>query len=140
MVCGLTLNEGISSLAKIYLAALQAVSYGTRHIIETLNQHGYKIHMCGGGTKNPLWLREHANVTGCKVKLPREPEAVLLGDAILAATAAGTYETVEQAIENMSAMDKVIEPDEETKAFHDKKYQVFLRMYDDQIAYNAIME
>ena len=50
-----------------------------------------KIHACGGGTKNPLWLQEHADITGCDIVLPREPEAMLLGTAILAAVAAEAY-------------------------------------------------
>ena len=42
---------------------------------------------CGGDTKNPVFLREHADATGCRVVLPREPEAVLLGAAMLGAVA-----------------------------------------------------
>lgn len=36
----------------------------------------------GEGTKNGLFLKEHADICGCKIILPRESEAVLLGSAV----------------------------------------------------------
>ncbi|MBI5793613.1 FGGY-family carbohydrate kinase, partial [Candidatus Uhrbacteria bacterium] len=59
IISGLTLDESIETVAKRYYAAIQAIAYGTRHIIEEMNKHGYRIkriHACGGGTKNLLWL------------------------------------------------------------------------------------
>jgi len=79
-------------LALEYLATIQAVAHGTCHIIDTMNAHGYRIsttaQSTGGDSKNPVFLREHADATGARLLLPREPEAVLLGSAILAARAA----------------------------------------------------
>ena len=43
-----------------YLATLQASGYGTRHINDGMINSGHQITrilMCGGGTKNPYWLR-----------------------------------------------------------------------------------
>jgi ribulose kinase len=39
--------------------------------------------MSGGLTKNSLFVSETADVTQCTVILPKEPEAVLLGSAVL---------------------------------------------------------
>ena len=142
MVCGLSLNKDLAELAKVYMAAIQSVSYGTRHIIETMNQAGHqitRIHMCGGGTKNPLWLRGHANVTGCEIVLAEEDEAVILGSAILAATACGDYESLTDAMAAMSSTGKVIKPQPESQPFHDAKYRVFHEMYEDQVKYKAMM-
>src|SRR6185312_4650609 len=94
IMAGLPLSATADDLALQYLAAIQAVAYGTRHIIEEMNRRGYRIDTilaCGGGTKNPVFLREHAAVTRCRVVLPAEPEAVLLGSAVLGAVAAGRY-------------------------------------------------
>src|SRR5439155_161089 len=90
MVPGLCATE--DDLAVLYLATVQAIAYGTRHILEALNAQGYGIDTIlasGGGTKNPVFVREHSDVTGCRVVLPREPEAVLLGAAMLGAVASG---------------------------------------------------
>ena len=91
----LLLNSGqglLDLLQGVRRLAVQAVAHGTRHIVDTLNEAGYQIDTlfaCGGGTKNPVFLREHADISGCRLVLPREPEAVLLGSAILGAVAAG---------------------------------------------------
>lgn len=143
MVSGLSMNKGLSELARIYLAAIQSVSYGTRHIIEAMNSAGHqitRIHMCGGGTRNSLWLREHANVTGCEIVLGAEEEAVILGSAMLAATACGDFPDLKAAMAAMSAKGQVIKPDNRTKAFHDAKYKVFHEMYEDQMKYKAMMK
>jgi ribulose kinase len=37
-ICGLKLEKGVQDLAKSYLAAVQAVAYGTRHIVEEMEK------------------------------------------------------------------------------------------------------
>ena len=72
-VSGLTPSATADDLAVLYLATIQAVAYGTRHILEEMNRKGYPIGTllaCGGGTKNPVFLREHADITGCAIVLP----------------------------------------------------------------------
>ena len=94
----------------------------------------------GGGSKNPIFLREHADITGRKIVLPKEPEAVLLGSAMLAAVAAGDCATVTDAMTKMSSAHTVIQPCQGAAArYHDAKHEVFLRMYEDQLQYNALM-
>ena len=143
MVSGLRLAAGPEDLALLYLATVQAVAYGTRHIVETLNAEGYAIDTilaCGGGTKNPVFLREHADATGCAVVLPQEPEAVLLGAAVLGAVAGGLRPDVPQAMAAMSRAGSIIEPaTDAVRLYHDAKYAVFQRMYADQMAYRSIM-
>ncbi len=143
MISGLRLSDSIESLAILYLATIQALAHGTRQIIEALNARGYRIDTlvaCGGGTKNPLFVREHADVTGCRMVLPREPEAVLLGAAMLGAVAAGEYATLQDAVTAMNGVGEVITPaGGETRAYHARKHQVFLRMHADQLAYRTLM-
>jgi ribulose kinase len=143
MISGLRLADTIDDLAVHYLATIQAIAHGTRHIVDTLNDHGYAIDTiiaCGGGTKNPLLLREHADATGCRIVLPAEPEAVLLGSAILGATAAGAFASVTDAMAAMSRAGRTIAPATGAVAdFHAAKHRVFLRMHDDQMAYRGIM-
>jgi FGGY-family pentulose kinase len=145
MVSGLKLTSGADALALHYLATVQALALGTRHILEAMRAHGYRIATLiatGGDAKNPVFLREHADATGCRVVLPREPEAVLLGSAMLGAVASGTHRAVADAMRAMSAADRVIEPAPSGSAvrrYFDAKYGVFLRMYEDQMAYRKLM-
>ena len=92
MISGLKLHTGRDALALLYLATVQAIAHGTRHILETMRAHGHTVTTLiatGGDAKNPVFVREHADATGCRVVLPREPEAVLLGSAMLGAVACG---------------------------------------------------
>lgn len=143
MVSGLKLEDGVDALALLYLATVQALAHGTRHIVDEMNRHGYRIATlvaCGGDTKNPLFVREHADVTGCRVVLPKEREAVLLGAAILGAVASGDRASVLDAMATMTAAGRVIEPSPALAGHHDAKHRVFLRMHDDQLAYRALMD
>ncbi len=143
MLSGLPLSATADDLALLYLATIQAVAYGTRHIIATMNEHGAAIDTilaCGGGTKDRVFLREHADATGCRVVLPGEPEAVLLGSAMLGAVAAGVHADVQTAMGAMSTAGRVIEPSRgRIGAFHDAKYAVFQRMHQDQLDYRGLM-
>ena len=143
IISGLTLDDSIEAVAKLYYATIQAIAYGTRHIIEEMNKHGYKIkriHACGGGTKNPLWLQEHADITGCEIILPKEPEAVLLGSAILAAVGAGKFNSIEEAAVQMSGVGEKYLPNKKHVRFHQAKYQVFRKMYEHFKEYKRSLE
>ncbi|MDD5201205.1 MAG: FGGY-family carbohydrate kinase [Terrimicrobiaceae bacterium] len=142
VIAGLGLSVTLDDLARQYLAAVQAVAYGTRHILEEMNRKGYAIQtllVCGGGTKNPVFLREHADITGCALVLPKEPEAVLLGSAVLGAVAAGKHPTVLDGMNAMNASQKVILPAPAPSSWHDRKYKVFHRMHADFVEYRRIM-
>ena len=142
-VSGLRLSDTVDDLALLYLATIQAVAHGTRHIIDTMNEAGYRIDTifaCGGGTKNPVFLREHADVTGCRIALPREPEAVLLGAALLGAVAAGDQPSVLDAMAAMTQVGETIAPAGGAVAqYHGAKHRVFHRMYDDHQAYRELI-
>ncbi len=136
IVDGLTLDESLYSLALHYYATLQAVAYGTRDIVRAMNESGYRItslYVTGGGTKNPVWLQEHADATGLTLLLPREPEAVLLGAGILAATAAGAYPSVAEAMRGMCATGEVVTPNPDTADYHTAKFEIFREMYQEQL-------
>jgi FGGY-family pentulose kinase len=143
VVAGLRLSDTADDLALLYLATIQAVAHGTRHIIDAMNARGYAIETvfaCGGGTKNPLFLREHADITGCRIVLPQEPEAVLLGSAILGAVAAGEFSSVLAAMSAMNrAADVIVPATGRVADFHAAKHRVFQRMHADFLACRQIM-
>ncbi|XP_009696922.1 PREDICTED: FGGY carbohydrate kinase domain-containing protein, partial [Cariama cristata] len=98
MVVGLTLSRGLDELALIYLATIQAIALGTRHILETMQAAGHHINtlfLCGGLSKNPLFVQMHADITGKPVVLSKEVESVLVGAAILGACASGDFASIQ---------------------------------------------
>ncbi|HZT41816.1 MAG TPA: FGGY-family carbohydrate kinase [Chthonomonadaceae bacterium] len=136
IIDGLTLDDSLASQALRYYATLQAVAYGTRDIVRAMNEAGYRIEtmfVTGGGTKNPLWLQEHADATGLTLVLPKEPEAVLLGAAMLAATAADIFPDVPAAMQGMSGCGQVVRPNPATAAYHEAKFALFREMYREQL-------
>jgi FGGY-family pentulose kinase len=144
MVSGLSLANELEALARLYLATLQGIAYGTRHIIESMNEQGYRIDTLlatGGDTKNAVFVREHADATGCRIVLPAEPEAVLLGSAILGAVAAQDQPSVLIAMGAMSHAGRVVEPspNSQVRDFHARKYRVFHAMHRHQLEYRRAM-
>ncbi|MDW8846826.1 FGGY-family carbohydrate kinase [Erwinia sp. MMLR14_017] len=144
ILTGLKLSRTPEDMALHYLATVQAIALGARHIIETMNQTGYSIDTImasGGGTKNPVFVQEHANATGCAMLLPEESEAMLLGSAMMGTVAAGVYESLPEAMNAMSRIGKTVTPQtNEIKRFYDQKYQVFREMYHDHMKYRQMMQ
>jgi FGGY-family pentulose kinase len=137
LIDGLVLDTSRDSLALAYLATIQAVAYGTKAIVDAMNANGYdirRIHVVGGGTKNPLWLREHADILGMPLHLPDEPESVLLGSAVLGASAAGAYPTVVDAMRSMCRSGSVVKPSPSTRRYHDAKFDCYRELYAQQAA------
>ncbi|XP_076601289.1 FGGY carbohydrate kinase domain-containing protein isoform X3 [Chaetodon auriga] len=86
MVIGLSLSQTLDDLALLYLATVQALALGTLHILEAMKEAGHDIRtlfLCGGLSKNSLFVQIHANATGLPVVLPDQMEAVLIGAAVL---------------------------------------------------------
>jgi ribulose kinase len=141
MVSGLALSAGADDLARLYLAAVQGIAYGTREILEALAGQGYApdtLVATGGDARNPVFLREHADATGCRVVLPEEPEAVLLGAAMLGAVAGGLHADVATAMAAMSRPGRVVRPDPAARRLHEARHRIHRRMREDQRAYRAI--
>ncbi|KAF4088819.1 hypothetical protein AMELA_G00059040 [Ameiurus melas] len=142
MVIGLSLSQTLDDLALLYLATLQSTALGTRHILDAMREAGHDIttlFLCGGLSKNALFVRMHANVTGLPVVLAAEREAVLVGAAVLGACASRDYTSIQEAMENMAKIGKVVRPNLELESFYRKKYAVFLRMFAHQREYAALM-
>lgn len=129
-------------LALDYLACVQALAYGTRHILDQLALNGVRpgaIVISGGLAKNRLYCQSHADVTGLPVLLPDQQEPVLLGTAMLAAVGAGGFSGFSAAMAAMSGAATVLNHDPATTDFHTRKYNVFRAMHDRYAVYSAMM-
>ena len=84
-------------------------------------------------------LDDGKNALGVDVAFPAEPEAVLLGAAVLGATASGAYADVEKAMAAMTRLGDVIRPDPALRAFHDAKYRCFHKLQATQSEMKATM-
>ncbi|XP_061549455.1 FGGY carbohydrate kinase domain-containing protein isoform X4 [Phycodurus eques] len=142
MVVGLSLSQTLDDLALLYLATMQALALGTLHILEAMKEAGHDIKtifLCGGLSKNSLFVQTHANATGLPVVLPQQTEAVLVGAAVLGACASQDHGTIQEAMAKMAKVGKVIEPDCSLRSFYQRKYKVFRRLVDHQREYQDLM-
>jgi ribulose kinase len=107
-----------------------------------MNAAGHQIErivMCGGGTKNPYWLRENADATGCEIHLVSEEDAVTLGAALLGAVASGAFASMPDAAAQLVRPGGSVAARASTRAFHDAKYAIYLQMYQDMDRYRTAM-
>ncbi|WP_454197996.1 FGGY-family carbohydrate kinase [Nocardia sp. Marseille-Q1738] len=89
IIAGLTLGHG---RAELYRAVLEGIAYGVRHNLAAMTEAGgqaSRLVAVGGGTKGGLWTQIVSDVTGLEQQLPADTVGACLGDALLAAEAAG---------------------------------------------------
>jgi len=132
VVDGLTLDTSPEAVALLYYATLQGLAYNIRDVLRNMGEQGYRIdqiYATGGSIKNRLWLQEHADATGCTIVINQEPEAVLLGSAILGAVASGAYADLPAAMKAMCHPGQIVEPNPDTFEYHNRKFAIFREMY-----------
>jgi ribulokinase len=105
----------------LYRAIMEGVCYGTEHIMRYFREAGFipsEVYACGGATQSVLWMQIQSDVLGMPIYLTEEPNAPLLGDAILAAYGAGVCESIEEAASRMVKIRDKIDPNpENTEAY-----------------------
>lgn len=140
VISGLTLDHSFDSLCRLYYRTAVAVALGTRHILDALNAQGWRIdtlHVAGGHTRNPLLMELYADATGCTVTEPAE-DAVLLGSAMTAATAADLYPSLPEAAAGMARTAASRVPDPAKRAGFDRDYRIFRLMHEQRRAIDAV--
>ena len=141
VVSGLALDASFDSLCRLYWRTAIAIALGVRHILEALNENGYLIdtlHVTGGHTRNPLMMELYADATGCTVVEPLADEAVLVGTAMAAATAAGLYPDLDAAGLAMRQDVRTRLPNPAAAKRFDRDYRIFLEMHRQRRALEAI--
>ncbi|WP_430470715.1 FGGY-family carbohydrate kinase [Thalassospira lucentensis] len=144
VISGLTLDQSEESFLKLYWATACAIAYGTRHIIDALNDTGYDIthiHLSGGHTASAVLVKLYADVTGCTVVMSDCQEPVLLGSAMLAAGALDDADGIDglaKAARKMAGKETSYAPDPTAKADHDRRYAIFHMMHAQRQALDEI--
>ncbi|WP_196259792.1 FGGY-family carbohydrate kinase [Pelagibacterium limicola] len=132
VISGLSLDASFDGLCRLYWRTAVSIALGVRQILETLNRRGYAIdtlHVAGGHTRNPLLMELYADATGCVARELTGADAMLLGTAMVAATAAGLYAELPQACAAMQHTSTPRQPDLSRKAHYDRDYAVFLKLH-----------
>lgn len=126
---GLTLKHGREHL---FRAAIEGVAFGSELILESMRTNGFfpeSIVVSGGATHSELWLQIHSDVSNLPLILTKNPDAPLLGCAILAAVGAEIYEDIPTAVEQMVQFDRVIEPNSQVNTEYQPFYEAYKASY-----------
>lgn len=134
IIAGLGMETDLDSLLALYIAGLCGIGYGLRQIIETQASYGAPVQrlvISGGAGSHDLVRQILADATGLSVTATEADEPVLLGSAILAAVASGTYPDVPRAMSAMSRARQSFDPTTgAVQDLHARRYESFLTLQD----------
>jgi len=118
---------------RIYRSLVEATAFGSRAIVERFRAQGTRIDSAiaigGVAKKSRFVMQTIADVMNIEVTVPEGDQAVALGAAMFAATAAGLYPKVEAAQQAMSSgTESVYRPDPDRAKQYDRLYQNYLAL------------
>jgi L-ribulokinase len=119
----------------IYRALVESTCFGAKAIVDRFIEEGIPIKgiigMGGVAKKSPYVMQMMSNVLNMPIRIVKSDQAVALGAAMFAATAAGAFSKVEEAVEAMGAgFEKTYEPDSEMVNHYRKKYESYRSLAD----------
>ncbi len=98
-----------------------------KKIEEFTNIKAKEIVFAGGASKGELWCQILADVTGCRVKIPKVTEATALGTAMAAGVGAGVYDSISSASKKLVRWQREYTPNQDNY----RVYQVLQKKWQD---------
>ncbi|MEV7027926.1 FGGY-family carbohydrate kinase, partial [Kitasatospora sp. NPDC093558] len=131
VIAGLTLA---TRPEEVYRALLEATAFGTRVIVEALEQGGVPVTefvVTGGLKKNELLMQIYADVLRRPVSVAESEQGPALGSAIHAAVAAGAYPDVRTAAAAMGRVrPAAYRPDHARADVYDRLFAEYRALHD----------
>jgi L-ribulokinase len=140
LVLGMTLHTRPHEVLR---ALVEATAYGARRIIESVEAGGAPIDtvVAAGGLPShaPWMMQAYADVLGRDIVLAQTSQGSALGAAIVAAVAAGEFESVQAAQDALVHFRELVyHPDPASRAVYDELYRNFLLVHDQFAASGAL--
>jgi xylulokinase len=124
---GLSLATGRAELAR---AVCEGICFAIRDVIAVMEECGApvgEIRVTGGPSESPFLNQLKADITRRPVLLPAQPNAELLGLAIIGATALGAYASLAEASKTLVRIDRVFEP--HPAPLYDERFAMYRELY-----------
>ena len=117
----------------VFRALVEATCFGSKAIVERFIQEGIPVKgiigLGGVAKKSPFIMQMLSDILNMPVKVHKSEQTCALGAAMFAATAAGIYSQVEQAMQAMGAgFEKTYYPNQEKVDLYQKRYQKYLSL------------
>lgn len=126
---GLTVRHGLAHLTR---AVLEGVSFGLRDSFELMKSSGLEnvtqVRVTGGGARSPLWKQILADILGAEVVTVNTMEGAAYGAALLAATGAGLFSSVEAACDRAIQIAGSVHPSPD-RSTYEKQYRLYRDLY-----------
>ena len=124
----------VHTRAHLYRSILEGLAYGLREGKEKIEKRSgtkiTKLRISGGGSQSDAAMQLTADIFGLPAERPSTYETSGLGAAINVAVGMGVYQNYEIAIDKMTKVGDVFEPDFHTTKLYDQLYKnVYLKMY-----------
>jgi len=116
-----------SDAPRLFRALVEATCFGAKKIVDRFNEEGIPVKgligLGGVAKKSPFIMQMMADVMGMPIRIHRSEQTCALGAAMFAATAAGIYEKVEDAMESIGqGFDTTYTPDKQNADLYRKRY------------------
>jgi L-ribulokinase len=126
------LNLGTDA-PKLFKAWVEATCFGAKAIVDRFNKEGVPVKgligLGGVARKSPYIMQVMADVMNMPIRIHRSEQTCALGAAMFAATAAGIYPKVEDAMKAMGqGFDMEYKPDSKRASVYAKRYQKYLEI------------
>ena len=113
---------------------LEGGAYEQRMVLESMERVLGRpldvIRLQGGGSKSPLWRQIMADVFGRPVECMSVADCGILGAAILGATGAGVFGSLEEAVDAMVHTRETVYPNEENHTLYTDLYGIFKESFE----------
>jgi L-ribulokinase len=118
---------------KLFKAWVEATCFGAKAIVDRFNKEGVTVKgligLGGVARKSPYIMQVMADVMNMPIRIHRSEQTCALGAAMFAATAAGIYPKVEDAMTAMGqGFDMEYKPDSKRASVYAKRYQKYLEI------------
>jgi L-ribulokinase len=117
----------------IFRAIAEATCFGAKAIVDRFNEQGVTVQgligIGGVAKKSPFIMQLMADVMGMPIRIHKSEQTCALGAAMFAATAAGLYARVEDAMQAMGqGFDAEYHPDPAKTALYAKRYEKYRQL------------
>ncbi|MEH6304420.1 ribulokinase [Olivibacter sp. CPCC 100613] len=126
------LNLGTNAV-QLFRAIVEATCFGAKKIVDRFNEQGVPVKgligMGGVARKAPFIMQMMADVMDMPIKIHRSEQTCAIGAAMFAATAAGLYAKVEDAMNAMGqGFDAEYHPNPQRTAIYKQRYEKYTQM------------
>jgi len=129
MIFGLSLRH---SRADIYRSIIEGISFGIRHILDSLLETGAQPKRfigVAGGTKNREWMQITSNIANIEIDILAKHGSAPYGDAFMAGVGAGFYKDLSENSKWVGNMISINPNSSQTEKYH-PYYQIFRELYE----------